>query len=506
MMAAFARAAVAGGAVAIRAEGTANISAIRAAVSVPVIGLRKRQYSDSPVYITPTLEDALEVVEAGADIVALDATARPRPGNQPLAHLIGELKRRGVLVTADVASLQEGVAAAAAGCDLVATTLSGYTGGQRAPDSPDLELVASLRQTLPADVPVIAEGRIWTPEQAVSALSRGAFAVVVGTAITRPGVLTRRIAEALARHHARLRATAIGIDMGGTRTLVGLSGFAAHLQHEIAFSTPWGRGMAEVRKRLSAAVHEVVRAAGTTPAAIGLAVTGRVDVEKGMVVGGVPLAGDFLGYPLAKELSGALGLPVHVENDANAAAYAEYQLLPPPRPSRFAMVAIGTGVGGGLVVQGELVRGVNAGELGHLCVRHGGRRCRCGARGCLEAYVSRRLLAQEALRLARRGILPLAADRTPTAEELAALLKGAEPHLTAVFEQQLDYLACGLTSLCNTIDPDVVAIGGGLASLGEFLLDRLRARLGDRPLLRGARMGNRAGAVGAAQLALLRFL
>ncbi|MCR4438107.1 MAG: putative N-acetylmannosamine-6-phosphate 2-epimerase [bacterium] len=505
MMAAMARAAAAGGAVAIRAEGAANIRAIKAAVALPVIGLRKRHYPESPVYITPTLEDALEVVAAGADVVALDATSRSRPGGQALSSLVEELKRRGVLVMADVSSLEEGLAAAALGCDLVGTTLSGYTGAAPPPDLPDLELVAALRARFGADVPVIAEGRIWTPEQAVEALNCGASAVVVGTAITRPAALTRRIAQALSRHQARLRATAVGIDLGGTRTLVGIGDLAGDFRHEQAFSTPWRLGMAAVVGKLTQAVQQVIQAAGATPCAVGVAATGRVDVEKGMVVGGVPLAHDYLAYPLRKELSRALRLPVHVENDVNAAAYAEYQLLPLPRPSRFAVVTIGTGVGGGILIDGQLVRGINAGEIGHLCVRQGGRKCRCGARGCLEAYVSRRLLAQQALSTARQGLVPLATDREPTAEELAALLRVGEPHLSSLFNRQLDYLACALASLRNIVDPDIVVLGGELSALGEHLLEGLRVRVGPRPPLRCAHLGNRAGAVGGAQLALLRF-
>ncbi|MBC7187128.1 MAG: putative N-acetylmannosamine-6-phosphate 2-epimerase [Calditrichaeota bacterium] len=505
IMAAMAKAAAAGGAVAIRAEGAANIRAIKAAVALPVIGLRKRRYPDSPVYITPTLEDALEVVAAGADVVALDATARARPGGHPLSSLVEELKRREVLVMADVSSLEEGLGAARLGCDLVSTTLSGYTGAARPQELPDLGLVAALRARLPGDVPVIAEGRIWTPEQAVEALNSGAFAVVVGTAITRPAALTRRIAEALSRHQARLQATAVGVDLGGTRTLVGLADLSGTLRHEQTFSTPWRSGMAAVVGQVTQGVQQVIQTAGVSPCAVGLAATGRVDVEKGMVVGGVPLAHDYLGYPVREELSRALGLPVHLENDVNAAAYAEYQLVPAPRPARFAMVTIGTGVGGGILVDGHLVRGVNAGEVGHLCVRQGGRKCGCGARGCLEAYVSRRLLARQALLLARRGLVPLATDREPTADELTALLQAGEPHFASLFSRQLDYLACGLASLTNIVDPEIIVIGGELSALSEHLLEGLRIRLGPHPPLRCARLGNRAGAVGAAQLALLHF-
>ncbi|MGH2743304.1 MAG: N-acetylmannosamine-6-phosphate 2-epimerase [Thermoleophilaceae bacterium] len=194
-MAAIARAAEAGGAAGIRAQ---DVDAIRRAVALPVIGLRKRRVEGSEVYITPTLEDALAVGCAGADIVAVDATLRPRPGglgaDQFLARLVSEQPRP---VLADVDSLEAGVAARAAGAAAVATTLAGYTDTDISPKDPDLLLVASLAAEL--DCPVFAEGRIATPDQARAAFEAGAFAVVVGTAITDPVALTRGFAAACPR-------------------------------------------------------------------------------------------------------------------------------------------------------------------------------------------------------------------------------------------------------------------------------------------------------------------
>lgn len=194
MMAAMARAAVAGGAVGVRINGVEDVVATRAAVEVPVIGLWKD--GDDGVYITPTLDHALSVAAAGADIVALDATARPRRDGRSLEDTLTALRaRHGVLVMADVSSYDEGVEAAAAGADIVGTTLSGYTGGGRVPAGPDLELVEKLAADL--GVPVFAEGRITSPAQAAEALARGAFAVVVGGAITRPAAITARFVAAL---------------------------------------------------------------------------------------------------------------------------------------------------------------------------------------------------------------------------------------------------------------------------------------------------------------------
>jgi N-acylglucosamine-6-phosphate 2-epimerase len=200
-LAAIARAVEAGGAVGIRTEGVDATRAIRDAVAVPVIGLVKRHAPGSEVYITPELEDALAVAEAGAELVAVDASERPRAdgrsGPDFVRAVSAELPGR---IVADVDSASAGHAASRAGAVAVATTLSGYTGlsGPAAADearpaqAPDVSLVAELAREL--ELPVLAEGRYGTPDDVQAAFKAGAFAVVVGTAITDPGELTRRLA------------------------------------------------------------------------------------------------------------------------------------------------------------------------------------------------------------------------------------------------------------------------------------------------------------------------
>jgi N-acylglucosamine-6-phosphate 2-epimerase len=192
-MGAMARAAGEGGASAIRCESPDDIRAIRQSVDLPLIGLWKR--GETGVYITPTPEAARAIVEAGADAVAIDATDRPRPVT--VAALIEYIHETlGKPVLADVSTLEEGLAAEAAGADAVAPTLSGYTGGPT-PTGPDWALLEALLTRV--KVPVVMEGRIWTPEEAARALELGAWAVVVGSAITRPQLITRRFAEAIAQ-------------------------------------------------------------------------------------------------------------------------------------------------------------------------------------------------------------------------------------------------------------------------------------------------------------------
>ncbi|MBO1754551.1 N-acetylmannosamine-6-phosphate 2-epimerase [Allobranchiibius sp. CTAmp26] len=182
-----AQAAVAGGAAAIRAQGIEDLASIVAAVDVPVIGLWKD--GDATVYITPTLDHALAVAATGSHIVAIDGTGQERPDGRSLAQTIEALhERTTALVMADCSTLEEGRAAADCGADLVGTTLAGYTSYTHRTPGPDIELVRTLVDAV--EVPVICEGRVHSPAQAAQAIEAGAFAVVVGTAITHPQTIT----------------------------------------------------------------------------------------------------------------------------------------------------------------------------------------------------------------------------------------------------------------------------------------------------------------------------
>ncbi|MGJ6980249.1 N-acetylmannosamine-6-phosphate 2-epimerase [Aestuariimicrobium soli] len=205
-MAQVAEAVVRGGAAAVRAQGLDDIALVRArlvrarlveaGVEVPVIGLWKDGPAGAP-FITPTLRHAVAVAEAGADVVALDGTLRPRPDGLTLAETLRRLREvTDAPVMADCDSLESGLAAAEAGAELIGTTLAGYTDARPPTEGPDLELLASLAAALP-DHPVIAEGRVHTPAQARACLEAGAFAVVVGTAITHPTSITGWFVEAL---------------------------------------------------------------------------------------------------------------------------------------------------------------------------------------------------------------------------------------------------------------------------------------------------------------------
>lgn len=196
-MAAMAQAAVLGGAVGIRADGEADVAAIRQAIGpdVPVLGIFKVKQPDGSLFITPTAEAARRVIAAGARLVALDGTTRPRPGGEALAYVVAAIHAAAGAALADVGTAEDARYAVSCGVDAVGTTLSGYTPDSPKTEGPDFPLLERLARECP--VPVFAEGRIWTREEARRALDLGAAFVVVGTAITNPTAITARIVSAM---------------------------------------------------------------------------------------------------------------------------------------------------------------------------------------------------------------------------------------------------------------------------------------------------------------------
>lgn len=189
-LAAMAATAVIGGARGIRASEPANIQAMRQVIDVPIIGIYKKDYPGFEVRITPTLKEVEAIVAAGSDIIAIDATDRPRPESSSFTELFGAIRERfDIQIMADISNFEEGIRAAELGVDLVGTTLSGYTTDSKQQSGPDIELIQRLATVV--DIPVIAEGRISSPNDVRAALVAGAYAVVVGSMITRPHLITR---------------------------------------------------------------------------------------------------------------------------------------------------------------------------------------------------------------------------------------------------------------------------------------------------------------------------
>lgn len=198
VLAAMAAAAEANGAVAVRMQGIANLAAARARIRIPIIGIIKREYDGFEPYITPTIDEVREIVATGAEIVAFDATGRARPGGTSVEDLVAAIHAEGRLAMADCATGSDGVCSQSAEADIVATTLCGYTRETKGMPLPAFSLVRELAEL---DTFVIAEGGLARPDDVGTALSNGANAVVVGTAITNVDALVREFAAHAAKGH-----------------------------------------------------------------------------------------------------------------------------------------------------------------------------------------------------------------------------------------------------------------------------------------------------------------
>ena len=454
-------AAVAGaGAAGIRADGADNVAAIHKAVSVPIVGISKQKQDDGRILITPSFDAARALVQAGAAAIALDCTVR----GQSLGAL-DRLRRirqeLGVPVLADIATLEEAQSAEEAGADFVLTTLRGYTPEtEHATEfEPDFvrELVRSLR------TPVIAEGRIGTPRQAQRAFEAGAFAVIIGSAITRPDFITRSFIDGFDRVLRNGADAAIGVDLGSTNTKFAIVRRDGSLVSQHSCPTPALAGRDALLGHIDHIVAQCVDAAShfrIKPAAVGIATGGWIDPNRGRVVYATGNLPGWSGAEIRSELERTAGLPVAVENDANAMAVAERRFGLGRTIENFAAVTLGTGVGGGCYVGGRLSRGAHflGNAVGHIVVEPGGLPCNCGQAGCLEVYAN----AAALVRYAGSGFV--------TAADVVRAACSGDATARSAMRTYAGYLARGLASLVHLLDPELIALSGGIAENNDILL------------------------------------
>lgn len=184
-----------GGASGIRAQSVEDIKEIQKQVDLPIIGIIKRSYPDSEVYITPTKKEIMELIESNCEIIALDATDRKRPNDEKLEDLVKLIHDNNTLAMADCSTVDECKMALEIGFDIISTTLFGYTSYSDNFDGPDFESIKKIVEI--SDKPVIAEGKINTPDDLKKVFSCGVFSAVVGSAITRPQLITKKFADVL---------------------------------------------------------------------------------------------------------------------------------------------------------------------------------------------------------------------------------------------------------------------------------------------------------------------
>ena len=460
VMARMATAVAGAGAAGIRADGTGNVAAIHKAVSIPIVGISKQKQDDGRILITPSFDSARALVQAGAAAVALDCTARGQRFGA-LDRLRRIRRELGVLVLADIATLEEAQAAEEAGADFVLTTLRGYTQETEHVTEFEPEFVHELVKRL--RTPVIAEGKIGTPRQAQLAFESGAFAVIVGSAITRPDFITRSFIDGFHPVPRNGADAAIGVDLGSTNTKFAIVRRDGSLVAQHSCPTPALAGRDALLNHIGHIVEQCVEAAShfrIEPAAVGIATGGWIDPNCGTVVYATGNLPGWAGAEIRRELERTAGLPVAVENDANAMAVAEKRFGLGRSIENFAAVTLGTGVGGGCYVGGRLSRGAHflGNAVGHITVEPGGLPCTCGQSGCLEVYAN----AAALVRYAGSGFAT-AADVVREACHGNAVARNA-------MRTYAGFLARGLSSLVHLLDPELIALSGGIAENNAILL------------------------------------
>jgi glucokinase len=315
--------------------------------------------------------------------------------------------------------------------------------------------------------------------------------------------------------NALLDAPVLALDIGGTKLAAGVVGSDGRVHSFVVAPTEPERGPDDGLDRLFELGRRAVADSGIDWAevgAVGIGCGGPLDSAHGVLVAPLHLPG-WRDVPVAARAQEAFGRPAALENDATAAAAAEHRYGAGVGTRHMVYLTVSTGVGGGVIVDKRLYRGAmgNGGELGHVTVDWNGRLCRgCGRLGCLEAYVSGTSIAERAREALAEtgGMSTLAALAEPTAADVAAAARNGDTLAQAVWDETVFALACGLTSIVNLFEPELVVVGGGVSRSGEQLLGPVRDLVlagTVRPTGGGARivasaLGDQVGIVGAAAI------
>lgn len=310
---------------------------------------------------------------------------------------------------------------------------------------------------------------------------------------------------------------AIGVDVGGTRLKAGLVDDHGAVLVETVRDTPARTSAPDVLEdAVVGVVSELLGRVDGPVAAVGIGAAGFVDAERGVVVFAPHLP--WRDHPLRDRLAERLDVPVLVDNDANAAGWAEHRFGAGRGETHLAVITLGTGIGGAVITHGRLQRGRHglAGEFGHQQMVPGGRPCECGHDGCWEQYVSGSVVGRAGQQLVRAGGAPALDELCGgdparlTGEHVTRAARAGDPASVAVLAEVGERLGDGLAGVVAALDPGRVVVGGGLSEAGDLLLRPARTALSRRlvggahrsvPDVVAARLGARAGLVGAADLA-----
>lgn len=311
----------------------------------------------------------------------------------------------------------------------------------------------------------------------------------------------------------------LGIDLGASSVKTGVVSPEKDLKATFVVDTA-GKDAKGVIEAIFASVRQALAKAGMTLediAAVGVASPGPLDLEAGIIYDSPNIRG-WRNIPLPKLLNEEFGLPALLENDANAAALGEYHHNHDPRIRVLAMYTLGTGIGGGIVIDGKALHGAqgNAAELGHIIVEPNGRQCACGQHGCAEAYSSATSTAARAAQALKQGCESSLSqvEGALTAKDVADHARQGDALANKIFDQSAYYLALLSVDVWHVVDPQKIVLGGGMALAGDVLLDPVRKHFqrlcwkmqgaGDVQIDL-AMLGNRAGMIGAASAAALAF-
>lgn len=310
----------------------------------------------------------------------------------------------------------------------------------------------------------------------------------------------------------------IGVDLGGTKIETVVADAEGNVYGEDLRPTLAAEGPDAVIARIADSIRAACANANVAPEqtlGVGISSPGPAKPKLGIVTDAPNLPG-WHNIHITKLVSDAVGLPTLLENDANAAAYGECLFGAAKGFKHVVYVTLGTGIGGGLIIDGKIYEGASgaAGEVGHLIVLPDGPVCNCGNRGCVEALSAGPAIARDAAALIAGGKAPkladLAAGRILTAEIVLEAARQGDDEAREILHRAGYYLGLGLTGLLNVFDPQALILGGGLVNLGDFYLGPAveTARRGAFPqiiadvLITTAKLGNRAGALGAAALVI----
>ena len=305
---------------------------------------------------------------------------------------------------------------------------------------------------------------------------------------------------------------ALGLDVGGTKVAGFVVSERGEVRDRVELPTP-AQDAEAIMQTLFAAVEELRSRA--EPVALGVGAAGMVEAGTGTMRWAPNIA--WRDLPIRDRVAERFALPVVVDNDANAAAWGEYRAGAGRGYRHLLMITVGTGIGGGIVMDGQLYRGAHgfAAEIGHIIVEPGGPRCGCGNLGCWEQVASGQALDRAATEAARSdpegGVARAAAGAPPSGRHVATAAGNGDEDALAILAEVGLRLGQGMAGLANVLDPDAILIGGGVAEIGAPLLDPARAAFlasieapGHRPEVPvvAAALGNDAGGIGAGLLAL----